>query len=55
MTLDSAEWIGGEDSYNRLYVQVQGDGNDEEAIAGVTERVEDRLKLTAARSIVPTP
>jgi putative ABC transport system permease protein len=46
MTLNSAEWIGGQDSYNRLYVQVEGDGNDEAAIAEVTERVEDRLKLT---------
>jgi putative ABC transport system permease protein len=46
MTLNSAEWVGGQDSYNRIYVQVEGDGNDEAAIAEVAERVEDRLQLT---------
>ncbi len=46
MTLDSAEWIGGQDSYNRLYVQVVGDGNDDAVIAEVAERVEDRLERT---------
>lgn len=46
MTLNSAEWIGGQDNYNRLYVQVEGDGNNEAAIADVAERVEDKLERT---------
>jgi putative ABC transport system permease protein len=46
MTLESAEWIGGQDSYNRLYVQVAGDGDDAAAIEEVAARVEERLERT---------
>ena len=46
MTLDSAEWVGGQDNYNRLYVQVEGDGDDDAAIQEVAEMVEDRLERT---------
>ena len=46
MTLESAEWIGGQDNFNRLYVQVEGDGDDEAVIEDVAERVEERLEHT---------
>ena len=46
MTLESAEWIGGQNNFNRLYVQVEGDGDDEAVIEDVAERVEDRLERT---------
>ena len=46
VTLDSAEWLGGNDQFNRLYVQVEGDGDDISAIEEVAARVEDRLERT---------
>ncbi len=45
ITLDTAEWLGGQSQFNRLYVQVEN-GEDEEAIAGVTTQVEDKLERT---------
>jgi len=45
-TLESAEWLGGDDNFNRIYVQVEGDGDDEAAIEVVASRVEDRLERT---------
>ncbi len=45
MTLESAEWIGGQDTYNRIFVQAEN-GNDLAAIEEVAESVEDRLERT---------
>ena len=45
-TLNTAEWIGGQDSYNRLYVQVEGDGDDWTAIESAAALVEDKLERT---------
>ncbi len=45
VTLDTADWLGSREDYNRLYVQVE-DGNDEEAIAAVAALVEDKLERT---------
>ena len=45
MTLDSAEWIGGQDSFNRLYVQVDN-GDDKAYIQDMSALVEDRLERT---------
>ena len=44
-TLDTAEWLGGYELYNRLYVQVE-DGEDEEAITEIVELVEDKIERT---------
>lgn len=44
-TLDTAEWLGGYDLYNRLYVQVT-EGEDEAAIAAVLNLVEDKIERT---------
>ena len=41
--LDSAEWLGGRDSFNRLYVQVDA-GDNEAVIAAVAEQVEDKVE-----------
>jgi putative ABC transport system permease protein len=43
VTLDTVEWLGGQDDFNRLYVQVE-DGNDEEAIDAIATEVEDKLE-----------
>ena len=45
ITLDTAEWLGGQDSFNRLYVQVAA-GNDEAAIDAVTAEVEEKVERT---------
>ncbi len=45
VTLDTAEWLGGHDDFNRLYVQVAG-GDDEAAIEAVTAEVEDKVERT---------
>ncbi len=45
ITLDTADWLGSREDYNRLYVQVE-DGNDEAAIADVATLVEDKLERT---------
>ena len=45
VTLDTAEWIGGREDYNRLYVQIEA-GNDEEAIAAMAAQLEDKLERT---------
>ncbi|MCA9932043.1 MAG: ABC transporter permease [Anaerolineales bacterium] len=45
VTLDTAEWIGGREDYNRLYVQIEA-GNDEDAIAAMAAQVEDKLERT---------
>ncbi|MCP4428930.1 MAG: FtsX-like permease family protein [Chloroflexi bacterium] len=42
-TLDTVDWLGSREDYNRLYVQVE-DGNDEAAIADVAALVEDKLE-----------
>ncbi len=42
-TLDTAEWLGGQDSYNRLYVQAEI-GDDEAAIAALAKLVEDKIE-----------
>ncbi|MBE2222150.1 MAG: ABC transporter permease [Anaerolineae bacterium] len=44
-TLDTAEWLGGYNLYNRLYVQTEN-GHDEEAIAAVLALVEDKIERT---------
>ncbi len=44
-TLDTADWLGSREDYNRLYVQVE-DGNDEAAIAAVAALIEDKLERT---------
>ena len=46
VTLNTAEWLGGQDNYNRLYVQVEGDGDDEAAIKEAAALVEDKLERT---------
>ena len=43
ITLDTAEWLGGQDTFNRLYVQVEA-GDDEEAIEAVAVEVEDKVE-----------
>ncbi len=45
VTLDTAEWLGAQDSFNRLYVQVV-DGDDEAAIEAVAAEVEDKVERT---------
>lgn len=52
MTLESAEWIGGRDSFNRIFVQADN-GDDKATIEEVSERVEDRLERTG-RNIYQT-
>ncbi len=44
-TLDTAEWLGGQDDFNRLYVQIEA-GNDEAAIDAVADLVEDKVERT---------
>ncbi len=44
-TYATAEWLGGQPGYNRLYVRAEN-GADEEAIAAVAKLVEDRLERT---------
>ncbi|MFQ5408123.1 MAG: ABC transporter permease [Anaerolineales bacterium] len=46
VTLDTAEWIGGRQDYNRLYVRVAGEGNDIAAIQAVAQLVEDKIERT---------
>jgi putative ABC transport system permease protein len=43
VTLATVDWLGGQKTYNRLYVQV-ADGNDEAAIAATAALVEDKLE-----------
>jgi putative ABC transport system permease protein len=43
VTLATADWLGGQEDYNRLYVQLEA-GDDEEAIAAMATRVEDKLE-----------
>jgi putative ABC transport system permease protein len=43
ITLDTAEWLGGYDSYNRLYVQAEN-GDDEAAIEALALLVEDKVE-----------
>lgn len=45
VTLDTAEWLGGRDDFNRLYVQVEN-GDDEAAIEAVAADVEDKVERT---------
>ncbi len=45
ITLDTAEWLGGQAGFNRLYVQVEA-GNDEAAIDAVATKVEDKVERT---------
>ncbi len=45
ITLDTAEWLGGENDFNRLYVQIEA-GNDEAVIAAIREQVEDKIERT---------
>ncbi len=52
ITLDTAEWLGGQDDFDRLYVQVAA-GNVEAAIDAVAEQVEDKVERTG-RSIYRT-
>jgi putative ABC transport system permease protein len=52
VTLQTAEWLGGHDFYNRLYVRVE-DGDDEKAIDAVAVEVEDKVERTA-RSVYRT-
>ncbi len=52
MTLESAEWIGGQDSFNRIFVQADN-GDDKASIEEVAEQVEERLKRTG-RSVYQT-
>ncbi len=44
-TLDTAEWLGGNDRFDRLYVQVTA-GNDEAAIEELAAQVEDKVERT---------
>ncbi len=44
-TLDTAPWLGGNELYNRLYVQTEN-GEDEETIEDVKELVEDKIERT---------
>ena len=45
VTLDTAEWLGGQAGFNRLYVQIDA-GNDEAAIDAVAAEVEDKVERT---------
>ncbi|KAA3663913.1 MAG: hypothetical protein DWQ04_08400, partial [Chloroflexi bacterium] len=45
VTLDTADWIGGREDYNRLYVQIDA-GDDEDAIDEMAAQVEDKLERT---------
>ncbi|MCZ6530134.1 MAG: FtsX-like permease family protein [Chloroflexi bacterium] len=45
VTLDTVEWLGGQETYNRLYVQVN-DGDDESVIEAAAALVEDKLERT---------
>ena len=44
VTLDTLEHLGQEDRFNRLYITIQGDGNDESRIAALSALVEEKIK-----------
>lgn len=45
VTLATADWLGGQQEYNRLYVQVEA-GDDKAAIEAIADQVEDKLERT---------
>jgi putative ABC transport system permease protein len=45
VTLATADWLGGQQEYNRLYVQVEA-GDDIAAIEAIADQVEDKLERT---------
>ena len=45
VTLETAEWLGGYELFNRLYVRVE-EGDDDEAIDAVAVEVEDKIEQT---------
>ena len=49
VTLDTLGWLGFGDNYNRLYVRVDGDSNDEGHLIAVAEQVESKLESNNRR------
>ena len=48
---DSLEWLGQPSSYNRLFVTISEDGNDETLIRQVSVQVSDRVEKSGAPGI----
>lgn len=48
-TLDTLGWLGLGNSFNRLYVRVDGDSNSESAIQAVADRVEEKIESNNRR------
>ena len=48
VTLATADWLGGQENYNRLYIQVL-EGDSDEAIETIAVLVEDKLERTNRR------
>jgi hypothetical protein len=46
VTQATAEWLGGQDAYNRLFVRAQN-GDDEKVIEAVATKVEDKLERSS--------
>jgi putative ABC transport system permease protein len=46
ITLETLEWLESPDTFNRLYVTVEGDSNDLEHIRAIANRVSDEVKKT---------
>jgi len=44
VTLDTLEWLGGGDYFNRLIIRVSGDSTDDVLIESIAEGVEDKVK-----------
>jgi putative ABC transport system permease protein len=44
VTLDTLDWLGQSRLYNRLFVQVSGDGNDTAVIRTVSDAIEDKIE-----------
>ena len=55
VTMDTLDWLGERENFNRLLVTVEGDNDDEEHIQEVANAVEDKLEkggLTAYRTLI---
>lgn len=44
ITMETMDWLGLGDSFNRLYVRVNGDSNNENEIQSIAKRVEEKVE-----------
>ena len=49
VTLDTLEWLGQGEKYNRLHVTVSGDSNDEDVLSDVSEAVEEKIEKSGSQ------